>query len=65
MNLDPQGQGKSLDEVAYQLLSHPAVYYTCHCTGVEQYQYLKSIMKEKLLICPRADYYAMRRKQYE
>lgn len=53
MNLDPQGQARqSLDEVAYQLLSHPAVYYTCHCTGVEQYQYLKSIMKEKLHYLP-------------
>jgi 7,8-dihydropterin-6-yl-methyl-4-(beta-D-ribofuranosyl)aminobenzene 5'-phosphate synthase len=23
-------------------------FYTCHCTGVEQYNYLKEIMKDQL-----------------
>jgi 7,8-dihydropterin-6-yl-methyl-4-(beta-D-ribofuranosyl)aminobenzene 5'-phosphate synthase len=24
------------------------IFYTCHCTGIEQYNYLKEIMKDQL-----------------
>ena len=30
------------------LLQQPTVYYTCHCTGVEQFTYLKNLMGEQL-----------------
>lgn len=32
---------QSPDKEAYQLLSHTVVCYTCHFTGIEQYQYTK------------------------
>lgn len=37
-----------LDEAADDLLSWPAMYYTCHCTGLEQYRYLKGRMGDRL-----------------
>lgn len=37
-----------LDAAANDLLSYPAMYYTCHCTGLEQYQYLKKRMGDRL-----------------
>ena len=33
---------------AEDLLSYPAMYYTCHCTGLAQYGYLKERMGERL-----------------
>ncbi|MBQ9743995.1 MAG: MBL fold metallo-hydrolase [Clostridia bacterium] len=33
-----------LDKIANALSSHKASYYTCHCTGTAQYEYLKSKM---------------------
>lgn len=33
---------------ARELLSHPVAYYTCHCTGLEQYARLKELMGERL-----------------
>lgn len=36
---------KKLDEIAEALSNHSTKYYTCHCTGVEQYNYLKSKME--------------------
>lgn len=38
----------SLLKQAEQLLKHHTVYYTCHCTGEEQYKVLKAKMGEKL-----------------
>ena len=35
---------KVLQEAARELEALPAEYYTCHCTGAEQYAYLKERM---------------------
>ena len=37
-----------LDAAADDLLSYPAMYYTCHCTGLAQYEYLKKRMGDRL-----------------
>ena len=37
-----------LDAAADDLLSYPAMYYTCHCTGMNQYRYLKERMGTRL-----------------
>ncbi|MFI3236670.1 MAG: MBL fold metallo-hydrolase [Lachnospiraceae bacterium] len=47
--LDPQGEGKeTLDEAAEALRAYKTTYYTCHCTGVEQYEYMKQQMQEQV-----------------
>lgn len=43
-----EGKNSMLDETAEALLKYPAVYYTCHCTGKKQYEYLKEKMGERL-----------------
>ncbi|MBO5992547.1 MAG: hypothetical protein J6P76_00265, partial [Acidaminococcaceae bacterium] len=45
--LDDAGK-KRLTEAAEILCSYPTVYYTGHCTGVEQYQFMKQLMGERL-----------------
>lgn len=35
----------TLEKYAEILDSYRTVYYTCHCTGVEQYEFMRSIMK--------------------
>jgi 7,8-dihydropterin-6-yl-methyl-4-(beta-D-ribofuranosyl)aminobenzene 5'-phosphate synthase len=48
-NLDPEGEGRAeLDAVARELNETGAFYYTCHCTGVKQYEYLKRSLKDRL-----------------
>lgn len=43
MKLDPLGEGKStLDSAAEIFNGRKIPYYTCHCTGTEQYEYLKN-----------------------
>lgn len=42
------GKNDFLDEAAAVLNGYDAVYYTCHCTGVPQYQYLRKKMGQKL-----------------
>lgn len=37
-----------LDQAARMLMEQPVQYYTGHCTGTEQYQYLKQIMGDRL-----------------
>lgn len=37
-----------LDEAAKVLNSYSTIYYTCHCTGVDQYAYMKEKMNGKL-----------------
>lgn len=40
--IDPAGEGrKRLEEAAAILQQFPTRYWTCHCTGVPQYEYLK------------------------
>ena len=47
MKLATEGADKAvLDEAAAELDSLPAEYYTCHCTGEEQYAYLKQRMNK-------------------
>ena len=47
--IDPLGVGaERLDRAATELLGIKADYYTCHCTGTSQYEYLKRIMGDKL-----------------
>ncbi len=42
-------EGKAiLKDHAHQLMKYKTKYYTCHCTGIEQYEYLKEQMKEQL-----------------
>ena len=45
--MDEEGQEK-LKDAASKLLSYPVMYYTGHCTGTEQYDFLKSIMKDRI-----------------
>lgn len=47
LHLDAGGKEK-LAAVAEKLRSFPTVFYTCHCTGVEQYAFMKDLMGEKL-----------------
>ncbi|MBQ6476712.1 MAG: MBL fold metallo-hydrolase [Clostridia bacterium] len=37
-----------LDNACRELLSYDCEYYTCHCTGLEQYDYLKEQMGDRL-----------------
>ncbi len=55
MKLDENEDKKVLTDVADMLGNRETIYYTCHCTGIEQYDFLKNIMKEKLeyLYCGR------------
>lgn len=49
MKLDREGDGKEALLQAAEILSQrQTVYYTGHCTGVEQYEFLKEKMGEKL-----------------
>lgn len=49
MNLPvEEGYTAALDQAAEVLGKYDAEYYTCHCTGIPQYHYLKSRMGEKL-----------------
>ena len=49
MKLDVQGDGKEyLDNSVKELMSYNCKYYTCHCTGIEQYDYLKTEMGDRL-----------------
>lgn len=45
--VDEEGKRK-LRCVAERLLSYDTTYYTCHCTGTDQYAYLKTIMGDRL-----------------
>ncbi|MBQ2681092.1 MAG: MBL fold metallo-hydrolase [Eggerthellaceae bacterium] len=42
------GEFGKLDGLADELLAYGAMYYTGHCTGIEQYAYLKSRMGNKV-----------------
>ena len=50
MKLDPEsGEDREvLDEAASVLLGFDTLYYTCHCTGVPQYEYMKRRMGDRL-----------------
>lgn len=48
MKQDVSTKNDVLDISAKRLLEYNTEYYTCHCTGKEQYNYLKNIMKDRL-----------------
>jgi 7,8-dihydropterin-6-yl-methyl-4-(beta-D-ribofuranosyl)aminobenzene 5'-phosphate synthase len=48
MKLDPETDREILKDAAEKLLQTGAVYYTGHCTGAAQYDYLKTIMGDRL-----------------
>ena len=50
MKLDPQTESdrQTLLKTAQILNEFPTQYYTCHCTGEPQYQFLKTYMGDKL-----------------
>lgn len=49
MHVLPEGEGQEeLKRVAEALTLYPAKYYTCHCTGEEQYEILKYYMQTKI-----------------
>ncbi len=43
----PEGRTR-LESCAKRLLALPCTYYTCHCTGVSQYELLREIMKDRI-----------------
>ena len=53
MKLDPeQGDAEFLRQAAEELLQHPTVYYTGHCTGEKPFAFLKEIMGDRLQAIP-------------
>ena len=48
MKQDISSKNEILDNAAKALLVHEADYYTCHCTGLEQYMYMKEKMGMRL-----------------
>lgn len=54
MKKDPAG--KEVREVAEQLLRENTEYYTCHCTGLEQYASMKPVMGSRLHYLAAGDY---------
>ncbi len=49
VKLDPDGEGNEVLSLAAGMLNqYPTQYYTCHCTGVNQYEFLKKTMNKKL-----------------
>jgi len=48
MKLDIEKDKDVLMEAAKKLMNHKTKYYTCHCTGCEQYEFLKNTMKEQV-----------------
>lgn len=49
MKLNLENEGKEILESATKnLKSHPTSFYTCHCTGIEQYDFMKDLMGEQL-----------------
>jgi len=48
-SLDPQGKGRAMLEQAVDFLKTlPTQFYTCHCTGMEQYEFMKLRMGDQL-----------------
>ena len=48
MKLDPIQDARALTDAAEALISHPTTYYTGHCTGQAQFDFLKSLMGDRL-----------------
>ncbi|MBQ3061211.1 MAG: MBL fold metallo-hydrolase [Lachnospiraceae bacterium] len=48
MKLSSDKDKDVLMDAGSKLMEHKTMYYTCHCTGCEQYEFLKDIMNEQL-----------------
>ncbi len=48
LDFQKQEDCKVLEDACEELMKYPTKYYTGHCTGVEQYQFLKERMKDQL-----------------
>lgn len=49
MKLDPfSADREKLSEIAEEMLKYKTEYYTCHCTGTEQFEYLRLIMENRV-----------------
>ena len=48
MKLTPETDAARLTAAARELLQHPTVFYTGHCTGAAAYDFMKPIMGERL-----------------
>jgi len=48
LNMNIKRYGKLVDDISRELNDSKAVLYTCHCTGYEAYERMKSIMGEKI-----------------
>lgn len=48
LDIENPCQKLELESYAKKLASYNTKYFTCHCTGTEQFEILKSIMKEKV-----------------
>lgn len=48
INVDTAVGRKRLEDAAEELLGYDTKYYTGHCTGMEQYEYMKNIMGNRL-----------------
>lgn len=48
MKLSPDEDIDALMDAATKLMRHRTKYYTCHCTGCEQYEFLKNIMDDQV-----------------
>lgn len=47
--MDPEGDGReTLDHAARILSQYDCTYYTCHCTGLRQYDFLKQTLGDRL-----------------
>lgn len=58
MKLDLCEDEKKLKNIAEELLKYKSKYYTCHCTGLSQYDFIKNIMKNKIeYICAGKEFF--------
>lgn len=55
MNVDMSAHADRLERAAKLLLCRKPVYYTAHCTGTEQYEFLKKLMGDRLFYLSTGD----------
>ncbi len=55
--LSPVTEEKRLNKIADLLIKTGSLFYTCHCTGIEQFDFLKAKLGDKLCYIKSADFY--------